>query len=84
MHDELKSVCMKIFPKLASKTNLDAEELQVYYAIRFQYIIPYSKSTSSHEESLLHLAQSLMRGGKLLYEINADSDAEESKQKVLV
>lgn len=26
-HEDVKSVCMKVFPKLAAKTNLDGEEL---------------------------------------------------------
>ena len=42
-HENMKNVCLKIFPKLALQTNLSAEELQVYYAIRFKYICSYSE-----------------------------------------
>jgi len=84
----MKNVCLKIFPKLAAKTNLDPEELQTYYAIRFQYLNPYSDKIKAHEDSLCKLAQSLMRGGKIQYEIREASDSgssmEESKSKVVV
>ena len=84
----MKSLCHKVFPKLAARTNLEPEELQTYYAIRFQYLHPYDEKNKQHEESLCKLAQSLMKGGRIQYEIREASDSgssiEESKSKVLV
>ena len=76
-HEELKTVCMKVFPKLAQRTNLTPEELQTYYTVRFQYIQPYQDQIPSHENSLQLLAVSLLRAGKIQYELN--TDLEESK-----
>lgn len=88
-HEDNKNVCLKIFPKLASKTNLDEEELQTYFAIRFQYLSGYDEKNKAHEESLCRLAQSLMKGGKIQYEIreatsDSGSSMEECKQKVVI
>jgi len=84
----MKNLCHKIFPKLAAQTNLEPEELQTYYHIRFQYLHPYDEKNKHHEESLCKLAQSLMKGGRIQYEIREASDSgssiEESKSKVLV
>lgn len=67
MHEEMKTLCMKFFPKLANKTNLTAEELQTYYSIRFNYITMYNEKIQSHEKSLSHLALALLRAGKIKY-----------------
>lgn len=72
---------MKIFPKLARRTNLSPDELKVYYSIRFNYILPYNERVKLHEQSLLSLAMALLRGGKVNFEL-ADQSCdvhEESK-----
>jgi len=74
MHEEAKSVCMKLFPKLARRTNLTADELKVYYAIRFTYILPFNERVKAHEQNLLSLAMALMRGGKVSFDIQEDVD----------
>ena len=40
---------MKLFPKLAQRTNLTPDELKCYYAIRFAYILPYNEKVRAHE-----------------------------------
>jgi len=69
MHDQARSICMKLFPKLARRTNLTPEELKVYYGIRFTYIIPYNERIKAHEENLLSLAMALMRSGKICFDV---------------
>ena len=58
---------MKMFPKLANKTNLSPEELQAYYSIRFNFIQPYNEGIKTHEKSLTHLGMALLRAGKVKY-----------------
>ena len=85
MHEDAKSLCMKLFPNLARRTNLTPEELKVYYAIRFTYILPYNERVKGHEESLLSLAMTMLRAGKVKFDlhpegVNGDVDElEESK-----
>ena len=69
LHEETKTLCMKMFPKLAQRTNLTPEELQTYYQIRFVYIQPYQAKFKTHEEALMTLALALMRAGKVCYEV---------------
>ena len=46
-------MCMKIFKKLASKTDLDMQELQLYYRIRYHFVHPLDISSDArHEVSL--------------------------------
>ena len=82
LHEESKSVCMRLFPNLARRTNLTPDELKVYYAIRFTYIMPYNERVKVHEQNLLSLAMALLRAGKVNFamEDEASEDAvEESK-----
>lgn len=48
-HKENKTLCMKIFPKLASKTNLTLEELQFYYDAKVTEIMHYDQNNKLHE-----------------------------------
>ena len=82
LHEETKSLCMKIFPKLAQRTNLTPDELKTYYAIRFTYIIPYNEKVKVQEQNLLSLAMVLLRGGKVRFELHPEGEVdgmEESK-----
>ena len=72
MHDAAKTMCMKLFPKLAQRTNLTPEELKVYYAIRFTYILPFNEKVKAHEQSLLSLAMVLLRAGKIRFELHPE------------
>jgi len=73
MHEQARSLCMKLFPKLARRTNLTPEELKVYYGIRFTYIIPFNERIKAHEENLLSLAMALMRAGKINFDLQEDN-----------
>jgi len=73
---------MRIFPRLAARTNLNEDELKVYYSIRFTYIHPYSERNPQHEQSLLSLAMTMLRAGKIKFETTTDAESsagEESK-----
>ena len=37
-HEQNKTICMKVFPKLAERTNLTPDELKMYFFIRFEYV----------------------------------------------
>jgi len=42
-HTNNLTVCMKVFPQLAERTNLTAEELKTYFFIRCTYSVPFEK-----------------------------------------
>ena len=77
---------MKIFPKLAQRTNLTLDELKTYYAIRFTYILPYNEKVKAQEMNMLSLAMVLLRAGKVRFELHPEGQVvdddimEESKQ----
>ena len=51
LHERQKTVCMKLFHKLADKTDLNVQELQTYYRIRLCYVEPFDLSNPKHEVS---------------------------------
>ena len=52
LHERQKTVCMKLFHKLADKTDLNVQELQTYYRIRLSYVEPFDLSNPKHEVSV--------------------------------
>lgn len=59
-HAETKSLCQKLFPKLAEGTKLTKEELQVYYHFKVEHVQNYDQSNPSHELELRVLAEALL------------------------
>ena len=76
MHENSKTLCMKMFPKLAQRTNLTPEELKAYYQIRFNYMIPYNEKVKQQEQNLLSLAMALLRGGKVRFELTPEGEVD--------
>ena len=89
LHEQSKTICMKMFPKLAQRTNLSPEELKTYYAVRFTYIIPYNEKVRAQEMNLLSLAMALLRAGKVRFELHPEGQVddvagiEESKSQAI-
>mmetsp|Transcript_12314 Transcript_12314/g.16701 ORF Transcript_12314/g.16701 Transcript_12314/m.16701 type:complete len:100 (+) Transcript_12314:357-656(+) len=73
---------MKVFPKLAQRTNLDENELKVYYSIRFTYIYPFNERTQAHEQNLLSLAMVLLRAGKIRFDLESEEESKSSLDRV--
>ena len=48
-HIEAKSLCMRIFPKLAEITNLTIEEIEVFYNLKLNQSQSYDQANESHE-----------------------------------
>lgn len=46
---EAKSICEKIFPKLADGTKLTKQELEVYYLFKTEYVQTYDHQNQKHE-----------------------------------
>ena len=67
---------MKLFPKLAQRTNLTPDELKTYYAIRFTFLLPFNERVRSHEQSLLSLAMALLRAGKVRFELHPEGEVD--------
>lgn len=72
---------MKLFPKLAGRTNLTADELKVYYSIRFAYILPYNEKVRNHEQSLLSLAMAMLRAGKIKFELHPEGHSDGASEE---
>ena len=53
-HEEGRTFCQRIFPYLASSTDLDGEELHAYHTIKAQYVVPFSQENEVHEVSFLN------------------------------
>eukprot|EP00347_Sterkiella_histriomuscorum_P007742 403347728 len=51
-HTQQKTVCMKIFPKLAQRTNLTQQELELFYDLKFFQIQSYDSGNIEHEQLL--------------------------------
>lgn len=58
---------MKVFPKLAQKTDLSTDEIKVFFYIRFGYVQPleYEK----YSETLVKMCLALLSAGKVKFEI---------------
>ncbi|CDW83321.1 elmo domain-containing protein a [Stylonychia lemnae] len=58
-HEEQQSLCMKMFPALASKTNLSQAEIEQFYELKTVKVIKYDLESTNHEAQLLQLANVL-------------------------
>lgn len=48
-HKNNRTLCMKIFPQLAKKTNLSLKEIEYYYYLKSTEIMSYDNTNPDHE-----------------------------------
>ena len=65
---------MKIFPRLAQRTNLTPEELKTYFLVNHEFCTEFNSKNQMHESQLKKLCLALLRAGRINFEMNADEE----------
>jgi len=67
-------MCMRLFPSLATRTNLTDAELQAYFFVRQEYSCPFDAKKAQHETALAQLAVDLLRAGRIKFEMDGEEE----------